>query len=146
MLISAFCRPAERFHPSKSGKHVNSSSLVLSEACLLLNSLTYRLSDYKSSLQEDEEILKKLKKKDNLQLPDGTSYTRYEMAVQVRKGEKEILHQLLQLTQDLIDEQTRQMTPGSAKRRASKNDMPAANKKTSMRNWPDALFYREQNE
>jgi len=83
---------------------------------LLLTSITNRLRDYKTSLQEDSQILEKLENKDDLQYPDGVSYRRYEMAVLVRKGEKEILHDIMQLCQDFVADQTRQTAGDSAKR------------------------------
>lgn len=133
MLITAFCRPAENFHPSKLSRNVKESGVALSEASLLLTSITNRLRDYKSSLQEDSEILERLKNKGNIQLPDGVSSQRYEMAVKVRKGEKEILHQVLQLIQAFVAEETRQMARHSTKRKRSENGMAAANKKNSTR-------------
>lgn len=133
MLITAFCQPAEKFHPSKSSRHVKGSVLALSEASLLLTSITNRLGDYKSSRQEDSEILEKLKDNDNLPFPSEIHQKRHEMAVQVRKGEKEILHQVLQLLRDFVDRQTRKVAGGSAKRKRNETDMVTVNKKPSTR-------------
>jgi N-lysine methyltransferase SETD6 len=129
MLITAFCLPAEKFSPSKLSKHVRDASFALSEASLLQTSITNRLGDFKSSLQADFEILGKLKNEEDIQLPDGVCRKRYEMAVQVRRGEKEILHHVLQLIQDFVAEQTRQMARDSAKRKWTQNDTAASNKK-----------------
>ena len=128
MLITAFCLPAEKFNPSKLSSHVKQLSLGLSEASLLSASIINRLSDYRTSPQEDSEILDLLKREESGQLP-GVSRKRYEMAVQVRKGEKEILHQFLQLVNEFVAEETRQMSVESAKRKRNETDSAAANKK-----------------
>jgi N-lysine methyltransferase SETD6 len=133
MLMAAFCRPAEEFHSSKPSQHVKGSSIALSEASLLLTSITNRLGDYKTSLREDLEILEKLKTKDHHLVPAGISRKRYEMAVQVRKGEKEILHQVLQLLRDFVDRQTRQMAGDSTKRKRDETDPATVSKKSSTR-------------
>jgi Rubisco LSMT substrate-binding len=134
MLITAFCLPAEKFNPSKLTKHVRDASFALSEASLLQTSITNRLGDFKSSLQADFEILGKLKNEEDIQLPDGVSRKRYEMAVQVRRGEKEILHHVLQLTRDIMAEQTRQMAGDSAKRKWTENDTAAPDKRKATHN------------
>ena len=133
MLITAFCQPAEDFHPSKLSQNVKESSLTLSEACLLFTSIMNRLGDYRSSLQEDSDVLEKLKYKDNHQLPDGVSHKRYEMAVQVRKGEKEILQQVMQQLQAFMDGHTRQIAGDSAKRKRNETETTGLNKKRLMR-------------
>jgi len=133
MLITAFCRPAEEFHSSKPSQHVKGSTLALSEASLLLTSITNRLGDYRTSIAEDLEILERLKTKDNQQVPPGITRKRYEMAVQVRKGEKEILHQVLQLLRDFVDRYTLQMAGDSAKRKRNEMDTTTVNKKPSTR-------------
>lgn len=132
MLITAFCQPGEHFHPSKLSQNVKESSFALSEACLLFTSITNRLGDYKSSLQEDSDILEKLKYKDNHPLPDGVSHKRYEMAVQVRKGEKEILHQVMQQLQDFVDAHTRQIARDPAKRKSNETETTGLSKKRLM--------------
>jgi N-lysine methyltransferase SETD6 len=133
MLTAALCRPAEEFHSSKPSQHVKGSSIALSEASLLLTSITNRLGDYRTSLREDLEILEKLKTKDHHLVPAGISRKRYEMAVQVRKGEKEILHQVLQLLRDFVDRQTRQMAGDSTKRKRDEKDPATVSKKSSTR-------------
>lgn len=133
MLITSFCQPAEQFHPTKLSKLVKESGLTLAEASLLLTSITNRLRDYRSSLQEDSQILKDLQNKGSLHNSDAISYRRYEMAVQVRKGEKEILHQVLQLIQDFVAEQTRRMVGESAKRKRDENGKMTVNKKKPTR-------------
>jgi oligoribonuclease (3'-5' exoribonuclease) len=100
---------------------------------LLLTSILNRLGDYRTSVQEDLEILEKLKTKDSLEIPAGITQKRYEMAVQVRKGEKEILHQVLQLLRDFVDRHTRQMAGDSAKRKRKEMDTSTVSKKPSTR-------------
>jgi N-lysine methyltransferase SETD6 len=129
MIITAFCLPAEQFHPSKLSNHLKGSGLAVSEASLLLTSIINRLSDYKSSTQEDTKILEKLKNNERLEIPDGVSPKRYEMAVQVRRGEKEILHKSLQLLQDFVAKQSRRVPGESVKRKRNEGHAVAANKK-----------------
>lgn len=92
-----------------------------------------RLGDYKSSLQEDSNILEKLKCEDDHQLPDGVSRKRYKMAVQVRKGEKDILLQVMQQLQGFVDGHTPQIAGDSAKRKRSEKETTGLNKKRLMR-------------
>ncbi|KAF7508506.1 hypothetical protein GJ744_009219 [Endocarpon pusillum] len=132
MLITAFCQPGEKSHTSKLSQNVKESSLALSEACLLFTTITNRLGDYKSSLQEDSDILEKLKYKDKHPLPDGVSHKRYEMAVQVRKGEKEILQQVMQQLQDLVNAHTRQIARDPAKRKKNETKTTSLSKKRLM--------------
>jgi N-lysine methyltransferase SETD6 len=129
MLITAFCQPAENFSSSKLSDRVNDSGLRLSEASLLFTAITNRLSDYKTSLQEDTEILDLLKNGKSFQHPEISRH-RYEMALQVRKGEKEILHHVLQLFNEFIAKETHQMAVQPAKRKRDENDSAAANKKS----------------
>jgi N-lysine methyltransferase SETD6 len=129
MLVTAFCQPNERFNPSKLSNHIKESGLAISEASLILTSITNRLSDYKTSLQEDAEILEGLAKGENLQVPEGLSHNRYGMAVKVRRGEKEILHEVLQLTQNFVAEQTRHIAGDSAKRKRNECETATSNKK-----------------
>lgn len=132
MLIKAFCHPAESFHPSKLSKLVKESGFGISEVSLLFTAVTNRLSDYKTSVQEDSEILEKLKGNDSFRPLTGPFRKRYKMAVQVRKGEKEILHHVMQLCQALLAEQTSHSTGYSAKRKRNENETaPVNNKKTT---------------
>lgn len=127
MLVTAFCQPAENFSPSGLTGQAKASGLGLSEASLLSALFINRLSDYKTSLQHDAEILEMLKIGAAVHIPQGVSRQRYEMAVQVRKGEKEILHQLLQLIDGFIAQST------GAKRKREENDMVASTRKTQRR-------------
>jgi Rubisco LSMT substrate-binding len=133
MLVTAFCWPAENFSPSRLTKHVKESGLGLSEASLLSTVITNRLRDFKTSVEEDSGILDNLKHRSNPQIPHGVSRIRYEMALQVRKGEKEILQQILQLTQSFVAECTNQMAGESAKRKRPENGTAVANKKKAAR-------------
>ena len=73
-------------------KNTNRKHFGLPEADLLNNVLRKRLGDYQTTVDEDERILKRL--------GNGNTVGRLRMAVQVRRGEKEILHQLSQLAQE----------------------------------------------
>ena len=80
--------------PSANNPPKEHFSLI--EADLLDNVLLKRLGDYQTTLEEDERILKQL---------DNTE-SRHRMAVQVRKGEKEILQCLSRLVQECISDRT----------------------------------------
>ena len=129
MLIAAFSQPTENPNSSKLSSHVKESGLGLSEASLVFTTNYKRLSDYRTSLQEDAEILNKLRSGKRVQIPDS-SRNRYEMAVQVRKGEKEILHQVLQLVKDSIAGQTQRMAAQPPKRKRVEKASAVANKKS----------------
>ncbi len=80
-----------------SGGKANSSPkkyINLPEADLLKNVLRKRLGEYQTTVDDDERILKRL----------GNAGSRLRMAVQVRKGEKEILQQLSRLAQECISD------------------------------------------
>lgn len=139
-LITAFCRPIEKFDPLKLSKDVKESGLTLSEASLLLISITNRLGEYDLSLQADSDIVRRLQDQPDFQLPERVSRKRFKMAVQVRKAEKEILHQYLQLIQTFLAQQTLQGVEDSAKRKRHENDTAAVNKKRSMQSRVDSTF------
>ena len=110
MILRALC--TETIKKSKD-------SVTINEAALLQSVLTKRLSEYKTSLQADRSELEKLQRIASPQssIPLGCSPHRYLMALQVRVGEKEILHQLIGLCQSQITAKTEEIASGSAKRR-----------------------------
>lgn len=74
---------------------------TFAEADLLNTVLRNRLADYQTTAKEDEHALELLNS-GRADLPNDMSINRVRMAVQVRKGEKEILQQLSHLAQERI--------------------------------------------
>jgi N-lysine methyltransferase SETD6 len=91
----------------------STEAITIQEAALLQSALTKRLSEYGTSLQSDKDTLESM---GNSPVPAGCLVNRYRMALQVRFGEKEILHQLLGLCQSHIATQTDQISQISTKR------------------------------
>lgn len=120
ILIAAFCRPAGNFESSKIGAQLATSIIAIPEASLLLTSIINRLSDYATSLQEDNEILDGLKGGDESQISKAITLSRYQMAIQVRRGEKEILHQYLRLIQDFLVECNGQVAKEESKQESKR--------------------------
>jgi N-lysine methyltransferase SETD6 len=87
-------------------------AITIQEAALLQSALTKRLSEYGTSLQSDKDILHN----DASITPSRCSTHRYQMALRVRIGEKEILHLLLALCQSHIATQTDNLAQTSTKR------------------------------
>ena len=93
-------------------------AVTVQEAALLQSILTKRLSEYGTSLDSDQSVLAALDEsisKESL-TPEGCSKRRYLMALQVRIGEKEILHQLMHLCQTHIAGKTNEIATRSSKR------------------------------
>ncbi|OCT54049.1 Ribosomal N-lysine methyltransferase 4 [Cladophialophora carrionii] len=123
MLLRALCTETSR-KPKES--------VTIKEAALLQAVLTKRLSEYATSLEADRSALEALGTTESKQflVDSGCSEPRYTMALKVRIGEKEILHQLLGLCQDHIAGQTEEMASVSTKR-TSDNGPSSRPKKTA---------------
>jgi N-lysine methyltransferase SETD6 len=85
--------------------------VTIEEASLLASVCTKRLTDYPTTAKQDDALLEKL------EAPSNISPRRFEMAIQVRKGEKEILHNVIKICQDHI---TRRMSEIQAASTATK--------------------------
>jgi hypothetical protein len=81
-------------------------SFSFASADLLAATIRKRLAEYKTTVSEDDDLLLRLDKASGAEPPTGVNPIRYQMAVKVRKGEKEILEQILQLAQQLITNDT----------------------------------------
>ncbi|EXJ70595.1 uncharacterized protein A1O5_06665 [Cladophialophora psammophila CBS 110553] len=112
MLLRALCTEA-----IKTPK----DAVTIKEAALLQSVLTKRLSEYGTSLEADWSVLKLLARSEsgNSLIPSGCNEHRYAMALQVRIGEKEILHQLIGLCQAHIAHKNQEITAKSTKRQSS---------------------------
>jgi N-lysine methyltransferase SETD6 len=87
------------------------NDVTIEEASLLASVCTKRLTDYPTTAEQDDALLEKL------EAPSNISPCRFEMAIQVRKGEKEILHNIIKICQDHI---TRRMSEIQAASTATK--------------------------
>lgn len=106
-------------------------AITIREAALLQSVLTKRLSEYATSLQADESTLQQLGMRSHASdIPSGCSARRFTMALKVRIGEKEILHQLIDLGQSHISKKTDEIASSSRKRSAD-NEANARPKKVA---------------
>ena len=85
-------------------------------ADLLVATIRNRFTDYKTTISEDDDLLRRLKNASGAHVASGSKLSRYLMALQVRKGEKEILQNLLDLVQQFITSKS------SRKRKRDIND------------------------
>ena len=111
MLLRAMCSN------DKIPKDKPKDPISLEEAALLSATLTKRLADFATSAEDDGRILAQLRNNENISMPQDVSMHRYRMAVEVRKGEKEVLSQLMGLCQDHIGAMADKITNGGEKRK-----------------------------
>jgi hypothetical protein len=116
LLLSAFTVNTESVKSTQNGFKVGERSFGFASVDLLAATIRKRLAEYKTTVSEDDDLLLRLDKAPGAELPTGVDPIRYQMAVKVRKGEKEILEQILQLAQQLITNNT------NGKRRRSIDD------------------------
>jgi hypothetical protein len=99
LLLSALTASAETATSSRHVFGFGKQNFSFASADLLSATIRRRLADYKTSLSDDDRLLWRLSEDSGAQIPLGVRPNRYRIAVHVRKGEKEILQQILQLTQ-----------------------------------------------
>jgi hypothetical protein len=85
--------------------NLSKQNFTFASADLLSATIRKRLTDYKTTLGEND-LLERLSNDSGALIPPGVHPNRYQMAVRVRKGEKEILQQILELTQQFITSHT----------------------------------------
>ena len=109
MLLRALCGEA-----AGSPK----DAITIKEVALLQAVLMKRLTEYGTSLKADAAALQALSENETpaTLIAVNCKTHRYRMALQVRIGEKEILHQLITLCQEGIAAKTKEMASGSKKR------------------------------
>lgn len=95
VLLRALTLPLEDLNRLGARNKAPKPEFSASEASLLRSLVTLRQSEYPTSVQEDESILKCLEQQNGY--INDSILNRKKMAVQVRKGEKEILTQILSL-------------------------------------------------
>jgi SET domain-containing protein 6 len=101
LLLSALTAYAET---ATSLRHVfmGRQNITLASTDLLSATIRKRLTHYKTTLSDDDNLLERLSNDCGAQIPSGVHPNRYQIALRVRQGEKEILQQMLQLTQEFI--------------------------------------------
>lgn len=97
ILLRTLTLPLEEINRLKSKGKPPKPAFGFEEAALLSTAVAQRQAEYTTSIQEDQWLLS--------QSPDAATMDKFrirrrQMAIQVRKGEKEILAQLLERLQD----------------------------------------------
>lgn len=100
-LLKTLTLSPEQLAKYQSKNRPPSPSLGSAEAQLLLEALQARLAEYPTTLQQDEAILADLPSAAN-SLSDDRSAVRRRMAIEVRIGEKQVLHRIREMTSALI--------------------------------------------
>lgn len=95
VLLRALTLPVEDLNRLKARNKAPKPEFSASEASFLRSLVNSRQSEYPTSIQEDESILRYLEQQNGY--INDSILIRRKMAVQVRKGEKEILTQILSL-------------------------------------------------
>ncbi|KAF3483677.1 SET domain-containing protein [Arthroderma uncinatum] len=111
ILLRTLSLPAEDLDQLKTKNKAPKPVFSGSEASLLRTLVTHRQTEYPTTIQEDEQILRYLEEQGGHF--NDANLCRKKMAVQVRKGEKEILAQVLSLLDTYLMQQGQQ---GSTKR------------------------------
>jgi hypothetical protein len=119
LLLSALAVDTESAKSAQNVFKLGERSFGFASADLLAAIIRKRLAEYKTTVSEDDDLLLRLDKASGAELPTGVDPIRYQMAVKVRKGEKEILEQILRLAQQFITNNT------NGKRRRSIDDEQA---------------------
>ena len=122
-LIPEELRSAVRFLCSTQGCLGQTKNLItVDEAKLLQAVIESRLAEYPTSVDEDEQALLETQPA-SATLPLGVSKKRLKMAIEVRKGEKEILMAVIALCKIRIDLSTR----GTPKRTLQREALSSSN-------------------
>ncbi len=112
----------------KMPKYSDTESITIEEAALLSAVATKKLSQYDTSLESDKWLSSSLSRNGS----GGVLVTKHtDMALQVRIGEKEILHALVNLCHSHIAERTRELATNGRKRKT--NSMTATKKAAKKR-------------
>lgn len=123
LLVKTLSMSPQQFEQQKSKNKPPKLSLGQAEASVLQKAVQLKQAQYTTAVAQDQEHLAKLSQPGPLERPAR----RQKMAIQVRIGEKEILHRL----SAMLDESVNQGGDGSAKRSAndgSESKKPKAQK------------------
>lgn len=118
MILRALCAHDKDNAALKKPK----DALTMEEAALLQSALTKKLSEYSSTIEADQMVLARIQAESgDLHIPSNISSRRLTMALQVRIGEKEILRDLISLSQNHIKRKSEDIAHlaanGSSKRK-----------------------------
>lgn len=120
-------------------------NVAIEEASLLAAVCTKRLTDYPTSIEEDSDLLRSLLASANCAHPriKNALPQRLRMAIEVRKGEKEILHAVIKACQDDIMRRTSDIKndPNREKRKHQVEEVrmtETRNKRSKKENTDDA--------
>jgi hypothetical protein len=102
LLLSSLVVDTASARSAPNAFKLGERSFSVASADLLAATIRKRLAEYKTTVSEDDDLLLRLDSASGAEPPTGLHPIRYQMAVKVRKGEKEILDQILQLAQQLI--------------------------------------------
>ena len=72
----------------RNGFDLGRPSFTFASADLLATTIRKRLADYKTSVSDDDNVLRRLMNESGAQVPSGVHPNRYRMAVSVRKGRR----------------------------------------------------------
>lgn len=117
MLLRALCA---RDNDGGAAIKKPKDPITVEEAALLQAVLTMRLSQYSTSYEVDQATWTRLIQTGSGGLDPATakSYKRFSMALQVRMGEKDIIHQLISICQQYIKQKSEELAlNGSSKRK-----------------------------
>jgi N-lysine methyltransferase SETD6 len=106
LLLSAFTVDTETTKSSRNVFDLGKRSFTFALADLLAATIRKRLADYRTTISDDDNLLQRLSNDSGAPIPSRVHPNRYRMAICVRKGEKEILLQVLQLAQQFITTRT----------------------------------------
>lgn len=123
LLVKTLSMSPQQLEQQKSKNKPPKPSLGQAEATVLQKAVQLKQAQCATSVTQDQEHLAKLSQAGSLERPAR----RQKMAIQVRIGEKEILHRL----SAMLDESVNQGSDGSAKRSAndgSESKKPKAQK------------------
>lgn len=131
-LIQTFHLTLEQLGHARTKQKPPKPVLSVAGAKLLLQVVHKKCAEYATSVEQDNEILNWLaqKERDCSREEFDTSYRRLKMAVEVRKGEKEILAQLsTSLEQYIAENQDTLMSDSHSKRNAQDDSEAESNSK-----------------
>lgn len=121
MLLRGLCLDVST---TKTPPQRSQEPISIQEAALLAAAATKKLSDYETSLQSDVSLFRNGS--------GGVVVTKHmDMALQVRIGEKEILHDFINLCHAHITEKNRKFSFNDKKRKMENGDHASTSKKAT---------------
>ncbi|OJD17555.1 hypothetical protein AJ78_02368 [Emergomyces pasteurianus Ep9510] len=128
IVLNTLTMPLEQFNQLKTKNKAPKPNLGVPEATLLAQAVQQTLDEYGTTLEKDEELLASFP---NIQAPTNSavSPTRFKMALQVRKGEKEILSQLLTTLREFVAHQVQLPDAPTVTKRSTESFMGSDEKR-----------------